>query len=468
MLHTLGKSVVGTLSDTDFIDRIERFAVIALKGLVGILTEEFTTTQHFHHHTVELFGEHLVVFFTCFVGFLGDKMKICGGTKVGKAGIGSVFCQGLGDGIHGKRHLYMKSTIQVGITSNRKSLTRVQVQKPIFDERGFCKKITSCLGTDFIRVFARRLFDFHGEGNGTTGFTGNLDKTLPNHGTVKVKSNNVGSKSHENKERSHGRTSTQKDEVLVLQINPTGVVNASNNCFTSTGFNSTVFDPFVNFCAEFFAVKILTLVGNFKAVRRLGLGSLDESRKELFAILGFHGIFHGSDLGSGYIDEFKSGMCFFETSLCHSKSCLGTFTLFVDHTDKVFDVSKSPILKTHDFAGLFRTSSFDGSGQNSLGSGCTGTFFLSIILDFGDRPYKTTWRRRSPGKSFLEGRLAIGSHVHDHGKSTRGINDREGHNKVVHDVFVSLSQEGKKYGILGSREEDSQFTSDSSGVQDSK
>mmetsp|Transcript_19584 Transcript_19584/g.27178 ORF Transcript_19584/g.27178 Transcript_19584/m.27178 type:complete len:416 (-) Transcript_19584:546-1793(-) len=415
MLHTFRKSVVGTLSDTDFIDRIESFTIVTLKGLVGILSEEFATTQQFHDHTVELFGENLVVFFTCFVGFLGDKMKICGGTKVGKAGVGSVFCQGLGNGIHGKRDLDMEGTIQVGITSDRKSLSRVQIQKPIFNKRGFCEKITSCLGTNFIRVFARRLFDFHGEGNGSAGFTSNLDETLPNHGTVKVKSNNVGSKSHENKERSHSRTSTQKDKVLVLQINPTGVVDASNNSFTGTGFNGTIFNPFVNFCAKFFAVKILTLVGNFKTVRRWGLGSFDETSKELFAVLDFHGILHGSDLGSGYIDKFKSRMCFFETSFGHSKGRLGTVTLFVDHTDKVFNVSKSPILKTHDFAGLFRTGSSDSSGQNGLGSRCTGTFFLSVVLDFGDRPYKTTWRRRGSGKSFLEGRLAIASHVHDHG-----------------------------------------------------
>jgi hypothetical protein len=138
--------------------------------------------------------------------------------------------------------------------------------------------------------------------------------------------------------------------------------------------------------------------------------------------------------------------------------------LFLYHSNKVLNISKSPVTFLKDLFCLLGADSSDSSGKDGLGDRGGSTIATFCI----DGPAQSTWRRRGSGKAFLHSLLAVSCHVENHGKSSRSINDWETHDEVIHERCGVRAKVIQKDSILGCIEKDGEFPSDSSGVKDSK
>ena len=71
------------------------------------------------------------------------------------------------------------------------------------------------------------------------------------------------------------------------------------------------------------------------------------------------------------------------------------------------------------------------------------------------------------GEAFLEGRFAVGGHVHDHGQGSRDVNQWVEHYEAVHYVLGKggCSPLGQERAVFRRCEEYGQFSRDACGVQ---
>ena len=466
MLQTLSEDVVGTLGDTDAVDEVERTA-LSLEGGANILAQHLASAEKAHEDAVGLLGEGLVVLGGSIVSLLGDEVGIGGSAQVGKAGTLALLGEVTADGVHGQRNLNVSSAVEVGIGTDGELATGVELEEPIADHGSLSEEIATGRGVELVVALAAgRLLLLHGEGEGTGRLASDANETLPDTRTVQIDGHDVGTKSHEDEEGSHGRTGTQKDEVTVAKVEVAGAVGALDDGIAGAGLDGAVFHPLANLGLESIAREGLAFVGDLQYLVGLGGLSLDVAGVELVGGGLGHGLAKADGLSVG-VYELEGVVGLVHTGVGHVEGGLGRFALLLDETEKVLEVAESPVALVAALLGLVGVGNLDGGGNDLLGGGSGGTDLLGS-LGTRDGEDDASRRRGRLGKALLEGRPTVAGHVHDHGQSTGGVDDGEGHDEVVHGLGVLLSVRVEKDGILGSRQKDRELTGNAGGIQNGK
>ena len=216
------------------------------------------------------------------MSLLRDQMQIRRSTQVSKTRSLPLIAQITTNSIHSQRNLHMQSSIEIGITSNRKGFVGVQSNQPIANLGRLSEQITPRYGIQFIIVLTGTLFLRQGKGNRSTGIPSTIDQTLPNRSPIQINSDNIGTQTHQYLKRAHGRSRSQQNKVTIAQIDPSRIIHAGNNRISRRWFNGTILHPLLYLCLEFVTRNGFALVSHLQSIGFRRHFSLDITSTKLF------------------------------------------------------------------------------------------------------------------------------------------------------------------------------------------
>ena len=412
-----------------------------------VLLQALAEGQHTEQRLPE--GDFLVVSAHSIMSFLRDNVEIGGSTEESDGGLFVVLAHLFDNAIAGNRELNVQSTIQISVVSNGNGGIIFQRGQPRSNLGGIGQQVGTSVVEHFLAVGVDFLVAVVRESQRTARVLGKANKSLPDVGEVDIEGDDVSTMRQKEQEGTHGRGGSKKNKSMVRKIKPlVGVLDSFTNSLSSTLLNGAVLHPNIQLVQQRLSRKngliitvsvirtrgarALTLASTVGDLHLRVLGLLQFSLDVGGAVVVLLGVVHGLSQRSGLLitDELKDVVSRAKTVLGNGNSVFLGSQTSSNQLQKVAVVTETPVPFLLDLGRELGVDLAERSSEDFL-VGLGGSSFLS--LGVGNRPHQTS---RLPGGLASVGSVSVGSlslseHVHDHVRSTEGVQGQDDQRDTV-------------------------------------